>query len=117
MVKQRLAGAAASVAMDGVAPEWGQDDPLREEQHQRGAPYAYVARLGSLVNIRNAQWCMPRCRIAVCPSMNPSGVQLRRCAILGFAYHSNPAARIKPMYVLHDCSSGLDTSDESLALS
>ena len=33
MVKQRLAGAAASVAMDGVAPELGQDDPLREEQH------------------------------------------------------------------------------------
>ena len=33
MVKQRLVGAAASVAMDGVAPEWGQDDPLREEQH------------------------------------------------------------------------------------
>ena len=30
MVEQRLAGAAASVAMDGVAPELGQDDPLRE---------------------------------------------------------------------------------------
>ena len=30
MLKQRLAGAAASVAMDGVAPESGQDDPLRE---------------------------------------------------------------------------------------
>ena len=43
MVKQRLAGAAASVAMDGVAPELGQDDPLREEQHQRGALCAYVA--------------------------------------------------------------------------
>ena len=60
---------------------------------------------------------MLRCRIAVCPSMNPSGVQLRRCAILGFAHHSNPAARVKPMYILHDCSSGLDKSDESLALS
>ena len=33
MIKTCLAGAAASVAMDGVAPESRQDDPLREEQH------------------------------------------------------------------------------------
>ena len=33
MIKTCLAGAAASVAMDGVAPESGQDGPLREEQH------------------------------------------------------------------------------------
>ena len=36
MVKTHLAGAAASVARDGEAPESGQDDPLREKQHLRG---------------------------------------------------------------------------------
>jgi len=36
MVKTHLAGAAASVARDDVAPESGQDDPLREKQHLRG---------------------------------------------------------------------------------
>ena len=36
MIKTYLAGAAASVAKDGVAPESGQDDPLREKQCQRG---------------------------------------------------------------------------------
>ncbi len=33
MIKTYLAGAAVSVARDGVAPESGQDGPLREEQH------------------------------------------------------------------------------------
>ena len=36
MIQTCLAGAAASVAKDGVAPESGRDDPLREKQHQRG---------------------------------------------------------------------------------
>ncbi len=36
MIKTYLAGAAASVARDGEAPESGQDDPLREKQYQRG---------------------------------------------------------------------------------
>ena len=34
MIKTYLAGAAASVAKDGVAPESGQDDPLREKRDQ-----------------------------------------------------------------------------------
>ena len=33
MIQTYLAGAAASVAKDGVAPELGQDDLLRERQH------------------------------------------------------------------------------------
>ena len=33
MIKTYLAGAAVSVAKDGVAPELGQDDLLRERQH------------------------------------------------------------------------------------
>ena len=33
MIQTYLAGAAASVAKDGVAPESGQDAPLREEQY------------------------------------------------------------------------------------
>lgn len=36
MIKTYLADAAASVARDGVAPESGQDDPLREERHLQG---------------------------------------------------------------------------------
>ena len=34
MIQTYLAGAAASVAKDGVAPESGRDDPLREKQCQ-----------------------------------------------------------------------------------
>ena len=36
MVKKYLVGDAASVAMDGVATELGQGDPLREKRHTRG---------------------------------------------------------------------------------
>ena len=44
MVKTHLAGAAASVARDGEAPESGQDDPLREKQYQRGRLSAKLAQ-------------------------------------------------------------------------
>ncbi len=36
-IKKRLVRDVASVTMDGVAPESGQDGPLREERHARGA--------------------------------------------------------------------------------
>lgn len=36
MVKKCLVGDAASAAMDGAAPDLGQDDPLREKRHTRG---------------------------------------------------------------------------------
>ena len=42
--------------------------------------------------------------IAVFPSMNPSGVQLRRYAIHGFACHSNTEVRIDHLYWLGLCS-------------
>ena len=44
MIKTYLAGAAASVARDGEAPESGQDDPLREKQYQRGRLSAKLAQ-------------------------------------------------------------------------
>ena len=44
MIKTYLAGAAASVARDGEAPESGQDDPLREKQYQRGASGGQLAQ-------------------------------------------------------------------------
>ena len=37
-VHKCLASDVASAAMDGVAPEWVQDGPLREERHERGTP-------------------------------------------------------------------------------
>ena len=42
-IKKCLALDVASVAMDGVAPESGQDGPLKEERHARGAPAEMLA--------------------------------------------------------------------------
>jgi len=44
MVKTYLAGAAASEARDGEAPESWQDEPLREKQYQRGASGGQLAQ-------------------------------------------------------------------------
>ncbi|HHX35615.1 MAG TPA: hypothetical protein GX719_10115 [Gammaproteobacteria bacterium] len=40
LVNEYRAGDVASAAMDGVAPESGQEDPLREERHLHGTAYA-----------------------------------------------------------------------------
>ena len=40
------------------------------------------------------------------PSMNPSGVQLRRYAILGYAHHSHPEVLVDHLYGLGYCSRG-----------
>ncbi len=37
MINEYPAGDVASEAMDGAAPESGQEDPLREERHLQGA--------------------------------------------------------------------------------
>ena len=44
MIKTYLAGAAASVAKDGEAPESSQDDSLREKQYQRGTSDGQLAQ-------------------------------------------------------------------------
>ncbi len=43
MLNEYRAGAATSVAKDGVAPESRQEDALKEKQHQRGAACAHTA--------------------------------------------------------------------------
>lgn len=43
LIDEYIARAASSVAMDGETPEWGQDDPLMEKQHERGATCAHPA--------------------------------------------------------------------------
>ena len=45
-------------------------------------------------------------RGGVNPSMNPSRVQLRRYAILGYAHHSHPEVLVNHLYGLGYCSSG-----------
>ena len=42
--------------------------------------------------------------VDVNPSMNPSGVQLRRYAIHGYAHHINPEVLIDPMQRWRSCS-------------
>jgi hypothetical protein len=43
MINEYRAGAVASVAMDGVAPELRQDGALREERHLHGTAYAIIS--------------------------------------------------------------------------
>ena len=43
---------------------------------------------------------LPYFAIGVYPSMNPSGVQLRRCAIHGYARHSNSAVLVNHLCCL-----------------
>ena len=47
---------------------------------------------------------MPYFGIGVYPSMNPSGVQLRRYAIHGYARHTDPEVLIDLLCCLHFCS-------------
>ena len=46
---------------------------------------------------------MPYFGEGVSPSMNPSGVQLRRFAIHGFARHTHPKVLIKYLYCMQNC--------------
>ncbi len=48
---------------------------------------------------------MPYFGAGVNPSMNPSRVQLRRYAILGFAHHTHPEALVDHVYCLRGCIS------------
>ncbi len=43
---------------------------------------------------------MPYFGVGVHPSMNPSRVQLRRYAILGFAHHTDPEVLVDHVYCL-----------------
>ena len=67
--------------MDDVAPELGQDDPLREQRYQQGTACVYrpcYFAVLKMINLRVSYF-----GVSVHPSMNPSRVQLRRFAIPG----------------------------------
>ena len=48
---------------------------------------------------------MPHFGAGVIPSMNPSRVQLRRCAIHGYAHHTYPEVLIEHLLCIQFCSS------------
>ncbi|QEY59345.1 hypothetical protein FXF61_09325 [Pseudomonas sp. C27(2019)] len=89
----QCAGVVASEAKDGVAPASRQDGVLREEQHLHAAICTNDYRdyfAGEYWSLRGIAYF----GAGVYPSMNPSWVQLRRCAIHGFACHTNPEALV-----------------------
>ena len=87
-IKTRLAGDAASGAMDGAAHDLSQDDSWREKQHQRGASGTDLDRYNFI--LRRQDQLIPDFGAGVNPSTNPSRVQPRRYAIPGYAHHTYP---------------------------
>ena len=58
-------------------------------------------RKSVLLSFKSLAQREPYFGVCVNPSMNPSGVQLRRCAILGAAHHTYPEALVDHLRCWH----------------